>query len=74
MFRVARNSMKFLHQLSLLIVIAGVGCGGAAQTPAPGPVTPQPPTGSTVQSPPPGFGTTPIFDEEFNGTSLNTSV
>lgn len=76
MFYVAGQYMKWPYVLSILIVIAGVGCGGTAQTPAPvpNPVTPPSPTGPTVQSPPHGFGATPIFDEEFNGTSLNTSV
>lgn len=76
MFRIAGRIVKRPYLWSVLIVIFGVGCGGAAQTPtpAPGPVTPPAPTGPTAQAPPPGFGTTPIFDEEFNGTSVNTSV
>jgi len=72
MFRVVRQCVKWPYLLGIFVLMAGMGCGGATQTQTAS--QPPPPTGSTVQSLPPGFGATPIFDEEFNGTSLNTPV
>lgn len=75
MFRVARQAMKLPQVLGVLAVAGVLGCGGAAQAPAANSgTTPPPPTNSAGSSIPSGFGTTPIFDEEFNGTSVNTSV
>lgn len=72
MVRNTRHHLRcsLLLGMSLFLIM---GCGGASQAAPPSGTTPTP-TGSAVQGPPAGFGTNPIFDEEFNGTSLNTSV